>query len=73
MGLAVDARRGLPVGRLDQAEDLAGRLVDPIVLVVDALLGLDAEIRLVRADDIGGLHSGDVMHVHVRGHGFSFW
>jgi hypothetical protein len=41
VGLAVDARRGLGVRRVDQAEDLAIRLVDPVLLVIDAVLALD--------------------------------
>src|SRR5450759_4600819 len=35
MSLAVDPPRALLVRRVDKAEDFAGRLVDPVVLVVD--------------------------------------
>jgi hypothetical protein len=54
MSLAVDASRGLPVGRVDEAEHLAGRLVDPIVRVVDAVLALNADIGFVGTGDIRG-------------------
>src|SRR5206468_12598587 len=37
---------GLAIGRVDEAEDLAGLLVDPIVLVLDAVWALDADVGL---------------------------
>src|SRR3954469_603806 len=63
VGLAVDRDRGLTVGRLDEAEDLAGGLVDPVVLVVDAELRTDPDVGLVGWDDIAGLNAGEVVDV----------
>jgi hypothetical protein len=37
VGLAMDARRGLAIRRVDEAEDFAGLFVDEIVLVVDVV------------------------------------
>src|SRR5262249_43959594 len=64
----MDLRRGFLVGRIDEAEDLARLLVDPIVLVVDPVLALDLHIGLVRPDDVGSLHARDVVLVHVQRH-----
>ena len=47
VGLAVDAGGGLSVGRIDQAEDLAFGLVDPVVLVVHAVLALGGDVGRV--------------------------
>src|SRR6185295_6215040 len=66
--LAVDARRGLAVGRIDETEDLAVLLVDPVLLVVDAVVALDLDVGLVGARDGLGRDTGDVVHVHVRRH-----
>src|SRR5450756_281505 len=44
MSLAVDPRRTLLVRRIDEAEDFAGRLVDPVVLVVDPVLALNLSL-----------------------------
>ena len=43
--LAVDLGRGLAIRGVDEAEDLAGLLVDAVVLVVDAVRALDARRR----------------------------
>src|SRR5438552_15443527 len=64
----MDARGGLPVGRVDEAEDLAVVLIDPVALVVHAVLALDPDVGFVCRGDIGGFHPGDVVNVHVRGH-----
>ena len=58
MGLAVDPRRTLLVRRIDEAKDLALRLVDPVVLVVHAVLGLHAQVRFVGSNDICGRDLG---------------
>jgi hypothetical protein len=67
--MAQGARREGAVGSIDEAEDLAVLLVDPVLLVVDSVGTLDPEVGLVGARDIGGLHAGKVVHVHVRRHG----
>ena len=47
--LAVDRVGGLGVGRLDEAEDLARGLVDPVAQVAHAVGALRREVGLVRA------------------------
>src|SRR5436190_22946533 len=69
MCLAMDTGRRLLVRGADEAEDLALGLVDPVLLVVDAVLALDGEISLMGPRHVFRLHAGDVMHIHVRGHG----
>src|SRR5207342_825560 len=69
MGLTVHADRGLAVGGVDEAEDLAGRLVDPVMAVVDAVLPLHADVRGVGTGDVLGLDAGQVVDIDVRGHG----
>src|SRR3954463_7990182 len=64
----MDARCGLAVGGAHQAEDLALGLVDPVLAVVDAVLALDPEVRLVRTGHIGRLDPREVVHIHVRRH-----
>jgi hypothetical protein len=59
----VDTGGGLSIGCLDEAEDLAGLLVDPVVLVVHAVLALDADVRLVGSDHVRGLHAEQVVDV----------
>jgi hypothetical protein len=68
MGLSMDASRRLAIRGVHEAEDLAGLLIDPVMLVVDALLALDAEVSLVGAGYVGRLHPGQVVHVHVCRH-----
>ena len=68
MRLAVYARGGLAVRSVHEAEHLAGLLVDPVMLVVDPVLTLDLEVRLVSAGDIGRLDPGDVVDIQVRRH-----
>src|SRR5207342_3904680 len=59
------SRRRL-IGRLDQAADVAADLVDPVVLVVDPVLALDLEVSFVGRGDVGCLHAGKIMLVHVE-------
>src|SRR5439155_13805960 len=66
--LPMDARGRLPIGRVDEAEDLAVALIDPVALVVHAVLALDPDVGFVCRGDIGGFHPGDVVNVHVRRH-----
>src|SRR5689334_16140812 len=66
--LAMDPRCRLGIRRVDEAEHLAVLLVDPVVLVVDAVLPLDLEVLLVGPGHVSSLHTGDVVDVHVRGH-----
>src|SRR5438309_1021539 len=73
VGLAVDAGCRLAVRSIDEAEDLAVLLVHPVMLVVDAVFALDADVRLVGPGDGLGLHPGDVVHVHVGRHCRSPW
>src|SRR5262245_27902672 len=73
MGLAMDGDRGIPVGGLDEAEDLAGSLVDPVVLVVDAVLVLNLDVGFVRTDDVGRLHAGQVMDIDEGRHVMISW
>src|SRR5450759_5371603 len=69
MSLAVDPRRTLLVRRIDEAKHFAGRLVDPLMLVVDPVLALNFQVGLVSSDNVGRLDSRDVVHVHVCRHG----
>ena len=64
----MDPRRRLAVGSVDETEDLAGFLVDPVVLVVHAVLALHADIRFVGPRDCLGRDAGDVMDVQIRRH-----
>jgi hypothetical protein len=67
--LAMDAVRGLGVGRLDEAEDPAGLLVDPVALVVDAVLALRLDVLHVRVGHVRGRDpSLDLVHVHEERH-----
>src|SRR5688500_4271903 len=50
--LAMHRNGGLGVRCLDEAEHLAARVVDPVGLVVDAVLLLDLDVLGVRARDI---------------------
>jgi hypothetical protein len=67
--LAVHRVGRLRVGSVDEAEDLAVGLVHPVVLVVDAVVALDREVRLVGLGDICGVdRSVHVVHIHVQRH-----
>jgi hypothetical protein len=57
MRLAVDPDRGFRVGCVDEAEDLAGALVDPVAQVVDAMAILGLEIGEVGLGHIACLDS----------------
>jgi hypothetical protein len=52
--LSVYRDRGVGVGSLDEAEDLAVLLVNPVLLVVDAVPGLGFQVSLMRAGDVRG-------------------
>src|SRR5215207_7116891 len=68
VGFAVHADRGVGVRRFDQAEHLAGLLVDPVLEVVDPVLVLGPDIGGVGLGDVlGGGPLGQVlMHVHEQ-------
>src|SRR5262245_117615 len=70
MCLLVDPVRRFAVGRIDEAEDLAFLLVDPVVLVVDAVLVLHLDVGRMGPDHVSRLDSGDVVLVHVCWHAF---
>jgi hypothetical protein len=59
--LAVDLGGGLAVGCVDEAEDLTGLLVDPVVAIVDAVELADTNVGLVRFGDVAGLDAGQVV------------
>src|SRR5258706_15648461 len=69
VGLAMDTVRGVLVRCVDEAVDMATHFVDPVVLVVDAVLALDAEVGLVRLGNVFGLDPWKVVAVHVERHG----
>ena len=69
MRLTMHARRGLLVGRLDKTPDLSALLINPVLLVVDAVLPLYPHIRFVRLRDILRLHTRQVVMVHEQRHG----
>ena len=54
MGLPVDARRGLTVRCVDQAEHLAGFRVEPGSFEMHAFLGLDVQVSLVGGRELFG-------------------
>src|SRR4029078_2538951 len=62
-----------PIRGVDQAEDLALLLVDPVVLVVDAVLALDLHVGRMGAGDVGCLDPRDVVLVHVQRHAMASW
>src|SRR4051794_2420976 len=67
--LAVHGIRSLGVGRADEAVDGAGLLIDPVLLVVDAVLALHLQVGLVGLRDVDGLDPTlDVVDVHVERH-----
>src|SRR5687767_1906989 len=66
---AVDPMSRLRVRRLDEAEDLARLLVDPIAAVVDPVLTLDLEVLLMGLRHVvGGDPVADVVNVHEQRH-----
>ena len=71
--LAVNRVRGLRVRSLDEAEDLPSLLVDPVALVVDAVLRLLLQVLHVRVGDVLRRHAAlEVVNVHVERHAASF-
>src|SRR3954451_10649468 len=69
VGLAVHGVGGVRVRRIDQAEDLAVGLVDPVALVVDTVVALDRQVGLVRLRDVAGVDRAvHVVNVHVERH-----
>jgi hypothetical protein len=70
VGFPVDGDGRRLVGGLDQAEDLAGRLVEPVVPVVDAVFVLDLEVPGVRGrDGLGGQPGNVVMGIDGERYG----
>src|SRR5450756_196483 len=59
MSIAVNPRRTLLVRRIDEAKHFAGRLVDPVMLVVDPVVALNFQVGLVSSDNVGCLDSRD--------------
>jgi hypothetical protein len=69
---SMNRRSSLCARRIDQTEDLPGLLIDPVVLVVDAVSTLDLDVPGVGPSDVLGGHAAiHVMHVHVERHGCS--
>src|SRR5262249_50787324 len=66
---AVDGDRGFSAGGLDQAEDLAGLLVEPVAHILDAMLFLDLQVGLMRLGDSLGRQPVDmVVNIHEQRH-----
>ena len=63
VGLAVDPCGGVAIGSVDEAEDLAGLLVDPVVLVIDAIRVLDLDVGLMGSDDIAGFDARQIVDI----------
>jgi len=53
MSLPVNPVGGIAVGCVDEAEDLAGLLVYPVVAIGHPEVVLDPDVGCVRADDVG--------------------
>lgn len=71
--LAVHCVGGLGIRRLDEAEDLARQLVDPVAQLVDPVRTLCGKICLVGGSYIGRRHTSvDVMNVHEKWHIIAF-
>src|SRR5215207_10144760 len=67
--LTVNAVGRLGIRRFDEAEDLPRLFVDPVALVVDAVLVLHLQILHVRSRDIARRNATvDRMHVEIEGH-----
>src|SRR4029079_2951023 len=70
MRVAVNRVRGFLARRIDEAENLAGLLVDPVAEIADAVPGLLLEILQVRVRNVlcrdASFH---VVHVQVERHG----
>src|SRR5215213_2477873 len=61
--------RGLRVRRIDEAEDLALPLVDPVAEVADSVLLLGLQVELVGVGDVAGFHTAiDCVAIHEQGH-----
>src|SRR3990170_1753655 len=72
MRFTMYGRRSLGVRSVNETEDLAHSLIDPIVLVVHPILGLGLEISLMRSRDIGCRYSTfHRMYIHIRRHAFA--
>ncbi len=69
MRLAVHGVGGLGGGRVDEAEDRACALVDPVAQVADAVLRLRLEIgEVCLANVLDGDPAVDAVHVHEERH-----
>src|SRR5256714_8660374 len=67
--LAVHGRGRFRRGRVDEAEDPALLLVDPVPQVADVVFPLLLQVGLVCLGDVVHLDAvGDVVYVHVQGH-----
>jgi hypothetical protein len=67
VGVAVYARRGLSVRRVDQTEDLAGPLIYPIPQVVHTVLILYLEVLRVCVGYVRGRYPAlHVVHIHEQ-------
>src|SRR5512133_2978879 len=66
---SVDAGRGLGVGGLDEAEDLAVSLADPVALVALSMVSLNGDVlRVGIANGVAGNPPVHVVYVHVERH-----
>ena len=57
MGLAVDGDGDIGARRLGQAEDLAGRLVEPVTQVADAVFVLHVQVFEMRVRESVWCHT----------------
>jgi hypothetical protein len=70
----MDGFRSLLAGCLDQAEDLAGSLVEPVLQVVDTVLVLALQILAVGVrDTVGGQTVDLVVDIQIQWHPVSSW
>src|SRR5215472_7242823 len=73
MGFAVHGRCGVGVGSVDQAEDLAVLLVDPVAQVVNAVCILGLHVGGVcLCHVVDGDRAADGVRIHEQCHGLSF-
>ena len=68
MSLAVNGVGGLGTGRIEQTEDLALFLIEPIFEALDAMLMLDLQVGVMRGGEVLGARPRDVVDVHVQRH-----